>query len=435
MSPQPNSVNADHQKFSDLKIHPKLLEVLSKLNFHTPTPIQSKAIPVVLEGKDIIGIAQTGTGKTLAFALPMIERLIQVKGRGVVVLPTRELALQVEDVFRKVGGSFGLRTALLIGGADIGRQKKDLRLNPHVIIGTPGRMIDHLQQRTLPLNDVRVLVLDEADRMLDMGFAPQIKKILEVVPRDRQTLLFSATMPDNIVKIATQHMKLPVRIEVSRPGTTVERVVQEIFIIEKSRKDQLLEAILKECEGTALIFSRTKYGAKKICRKLNQIGYKSAEIHSNRSLSQRREALDGFKSGKYKVLVATDIAARGIDVIGIELVLNYDIPEFAEDYVHRIGRTGRAGEEGHAITFAMPDQRDKIRQIERLIEDTLLISDLPQLPDARPSEPYSPRPSRGSRPGQSSKSPHGARPSHGGKPSYRGGGQSGGQKHYPRRTR
>lgn len=388
--------------FSELKIHPKLLEVLDKLNFRITTPIQSKAIPVALEGNDIIGIAQTGTGKTLAFALPMIERLIQIKGRGLVVLPTRELAVQVEEVFRKIGGSFGLRTAVLIGGAPIQRQKADLRRNPHVVIGTPGRIIDHLQQKTLPLNDVSILVLDEADQMLDMGFAPQIKKILEAVPRERQTLLFSATMPDNIVKIATHHMKLPVRVEIARPGTTSERVNQEIFIIEKSRKDQLLEAILKECEGTALVFSRTKHGAKKICLKLNQAGYRAAEIHSNRSLPQRREALEGFKSGRYKVLVATDIAARGIDVVGIEIVINYDIPEFAEDYVHRIGRTGRAGHTGHAITFAMPDQRSKIRQIERLIENTLLISPLPTLPDARPGaalEEDRPRYSSGGRGG------------------------------------
>ncbi|MBI2639004.1 DEAD/DEAH box helicase [Candidatus Peregrinibacteria bacterium] len=370
--------------FSSLGVDQKILDQLKRLNIHTPTPIQHKAIPVGLEGKDIIGIAQTGTGKTLAFAIPILQRLPSLKGRALIILPTRELALQVEETFRKFTAMFGLRIAVLIGGASIGRQISDLRTKPQIIIGTPGRIIDHLKQKILHLNDVKMLVLDEADRMLDMGFAPQIRQILISVPKDRHTMLFSATMPDNIVKIATMHMKLPVRVEIARSGTTPERVEQEVFIIRANEKNRLLEALLTQYKGSVLVFSRTKFGAKRICAVLKHMGFTAAEIHSNRSLSQRREALQGFQTGRYRVLVATDIAARGIDVKGIELVINYDVPEFAEDYVHRIGRTARAGHAGRAITFATPDQSHKIRHIERLIRGVLKVSKLPLLPPDRP---------------------------------------------------
>ncbi|MBU1712271.1 MAG: DEAD/DEAH box helicase, partial [Proteobacteria bacterium] len=309
--------------------------------------------------------------------LPIIQRLIRHGGRGLILLPTRELAMQVEEALQNIGRSFGLRTAIIIGGAPINQQIKSLRKNPHVVIGTPGRIIDHIEKRTIKLDDVKVLVLDEADRMLDMGFAPQIRKILHVVPTNRQTMLFSATMPSDIVKIATQHMKRPTHVEVARQGTPAELVVQEIYIVAKNQKKDLLGKLLKQYAGTVLIFSRTKHGAKKICQDLIRMGHSAAEIHSNRSLSQRTQALDGFKKGKYRVLVATDIAARGIDVQGIALVLNYDVPEYAEDYVHRIGRTGRAGMVGHAITFIMPSQSDKLRKIERLIETKLPQKNLP----------------------------------------------------------
>jgi ATP-dependent RNA helicase RhlE len=394
--------------FDGLGIAPSLLKSLDLLKFTTPTPIQAKSIPPAMEGKDLIGIAQTGTGKTLAFGIPMIQRLAQVHGRGLVILPTRELAIQVDESLHKIGRGIGLRTAVLIGGASMNVQTKDLRRVPHVIIATPGRLIDHLNQGTLELGDVKVLVLDEADRMLDMGFAPQISRILGAVPRDRQTMLFSATMPDAIVKMATRHMKLPLRIEVARAGTAAERVEQELYVVKKEDKTRLLEHLLTQYRGAVLVFSRTKFGAKKIARAINVAGHKAAEIHSNRSLNQRREALDGFKSGKYRVLVATDIAARGIDVAGIELVVNFDIPENAEDYVHRIGRTGRAGHSGRAITFAMPDQRDEVRGIERLMRMNLTVSKLPEsLPASRPvpiareaERPRQPMPNRGGRRGE-----------------------------------
>lgn len=395
---QPNST------FKDLGIDEKILASLNKFEIKTPTPIQHKAIPVGLEGKDIIGIAQTGTGKTIAFAVPIIQRLAKMNGTALIILPTRELAIQVEESFKKFGHMFNLKTTVLIGGKHMGMQIRELHRNPRVVIGTPGRLIDHLKRRTLNLKEVKILVLDEADRMLDMGFAPQINEILRSVPRERQTMLFSATMPDNIVKIATTHMKLPVRVEIARPGTTAERVEHEFFIVDANKKNRLLEAVLNQYKGTVLVFSRTKFGAKRICALVRHMGMTAAEIHSNRSLSQRIEALEGFKSGKYRVLVATDIAARGIDVTNIELVVNYDIPEFAEDYVHRIGRTGRAGETGRAITFATPDQNHKIKHIERLIRIALRISKLPLLPpdrlvptvqrDREPSRQHSRQPSR-----------------------------------------
>ena len=259
------------------------------------------------------------------------------------------------------------------------QQIQSLKYNPHIIIGTPGRINDHITRRTLSLAQTAILVLDEADCMLDMGFAPQIKQILQTVPKERQTMLFSATMPDGIIKLATTYMKMPVRVEIARPGMVAERVEHELFFVKKDQKGKLLEKLLGEYKGSMLVFCRTKHAAKKICKNILDKNFKVAEIHSNRSLSQRKEALDGFKSGKYLVLVATDIASRGIDVKGIEVVVNYDIPEGAGDYVHRIGRTGRAGMTGKAITFAGRDQRNKVREIERLIRSTIPISQLPEV--------------------------------------------------------
>lgn len=381
------NISDSSSTFTALGIAPKILDALAKAQFSTPTPIQKQAIPAAIQGKDLIGIAQTGTGKTLAFGIPMIQRLAQVKGKGLVVLPTRELALQVEEALQLIGRTLGLRIAVLIGGASIGAQIKAIKKNPHIIVGTPGRIIDHLNQKTLQLADTRVLVLDEADRMLDMGFAPQIKKILNEVPSERQTMLFSATMPPEIIKIATQYMKLPIRIEVAPTGTLAERVTHEIFIISKDAKTRLLDKLLQGNPVTTLIFTRTKHGAKKLAQAIRAMGHTASEIHSNRSLNQRREALEGFKSGKYRVLVATDIASRGIDVVGIALVINYDLPEIPGDYIHRIGRTARAGAGGHAISFVTPDQRRDLHDIERLIRKQLPISQVAELPPARAVAP------------------------------------------------
>jgi len=417
--------------FYGLGIAPNILNILDKLGFKTPTPIQEKSIPPGIEGKDVMGLAQTGTGKTLAFGVPLIQAALAGK-HGLIILPTRELALQVQETIAKVGGPLGVRTALLVGGESNYRQVQAIHRLPQIIIGTPGRIMDHMQQKTLNLNKTSVLVLDEADRMLDMGFAPQLKRIMTGVPRERQTMLFSATMPQSILSLAQSYMKLPLRIEIAPPGTAIEKIAQELYFIQKPDKSRLLEKLLYEYRGSVLVFSRTKHGAKKIAASVRALGHTAAELHANRSLSQRREALEGFKNGKYRVLVATDIAARGIDVKGIELVINYDLPDNPEDYVHRIGRTGRAGATGHAISFATPDQRGDVYSIERLMRIKLPLSKTPELPPARaeqyiPREPFTPY--RG-KPGVGAS--RGARPSFGGsggparrpafnKPSYGGG--------------
>ena len=369
--------------FSELGIASDLLAVLNRLQFTTPTPIQHQCIPAALEGKDIVGIAQTGTGKTLAFGLPMIQMLGQNKGQGLILLPTRELALQVNEVLQGLGQSFGLRTAILIGGASSHQQIQAIRRKPHIIVSTPGRLIDHLKQRNLSLERVKMVVLDEADRMFDIGFAPQIRQILGFAPQARQTLMFSATMPKEIAEMAARYMKQPWRIEVAPAGTTAAKVEQEIFIASKEIRIQLLEKLLADNAGTVLVFSRTKRGAKKIAASVRDMGHTAVEIHSNRSLSQRQAAMAGFKTGKYRVLVATDIAARGIDVDDIALVVNFDLPDNPDDYVHRIGRTARAGTTGKAVSFAGPDQRADIKQIEKLIKKTIPVSALPVLPPHR----------------------------------------------------
>jgi len=397
-------------------IAPQILDALERLKFKVPTPIQQKAIPVALEGKDVLGIAQTGTGKTLAFGIPLAQRLAQLGGRALILVPTRELALQVDETLQKLGPSLGLKTAVLIGGASMGLQLTILKRGARVIIATPGRLLDHMTQRTVDLRDVKIVVMDEADRMLDMGFAPQIEKIIRTVPKERQTMLFSATMPQQILQIATAYMKLPLRIEVAPQGTVAEKVIQELFIVKGESKRLLLDKILKQYHGSVLLFTRTKQGARKVARTVRDMHHTSAEIHSNRSLNQRKEALEGFKRGKYRVLVATDIASRGIDVKGIELVINYDLPDDHENYVHRIGRTGRAGREGRAITFAMPDQGGEIKGIERLMRLTLPVSSHPELPSERFLQ-NAPSPNRGGGNQNRSKSfrGHGHRP-HGGFP-------------------
>ncbi|MFC1767267.1 DEAD/DEAH box helicase [Candidatus Margulisiibacteriota bacterium] len=365
--------------FHDLGIAPKIIEHLDRLKFTIPTPIQYKAIPLALEGKDLVGIAQTGTGKTLAFGIPMIQMILEQRGIGLILAPTRELALQVEEALYEVGRPYRIKTSVLIGGSSINTQIRDLKNRPHIIIATPGRLIDHIQRRTVKLFDVKFLVLDEADRMLDMGFARDIDAILKVVPKKRQTMLFSATMPPNIIKIATQHMQLPVSVEIAPHGSTAENIQQEVFIVGGENKRRLLIKLLAQYPGLILIFSRTKHGAKKLNQHLRDRGVNSAEIHSNRTLAQRREALEGFRSGKYRVLVATDIASRGIDVTNIEVVINYDLPDETDAYVHRIGRTARAGKAGRAISFATPDQGGSIRRIEKLIRMEMQVSEHPEI--------------------------------------------------------
>lgn len=383
-------MTSNQNGFYGLGIAPGILQVLARIGFSAPTPIQEQSIPIAIEGKDIMGIAQTGTGKTLAFGIPLVQHILQKNGLGLIIVPTRELALQVEEMLEKVATPLGVRIASLIGGESISRQIARLRRNPQILVGTPGRIIDHLEQKSVSLAKLTVLVLDEADRMLDMGFAPQLKRIRAALPHERQTMFFSATMPEEIINMARAYLKLPMRVEVARSGTAARDVTHELFFVSQDAKRRLLEKILQDYKGSVLIFSRTKFAAKKIAGHLRALGHSAAEIHSNRSLNQRREALDGFKKGRHRVLVATDIAARGIDVTNIELVLNYDLPSKPEDYVHRIGRTGRAGVSGHAISFARPNEENDVRAIERLIRIVLPVSKLPTLPPSL----HSPEPER-----------------------------------------
>lgn len=373
--------------FDGLGIAPKILEVLDRLKFIHPTPIQHKAIPIAIDGTDIIGVAQTGTGKTLAFAVPVVQCLSRNPGRCLVLVPTRELAIQVNETFQKIAPKLGITTAVIIGGAPMQGQLKSLKKKPRIIIATPGRLIDHMNQRSIRLNEVGIFILDEADRMLDMGFKPDIERILKFVPKKRQTMLFSATIPEEVVSMGTAHMKLPVHVEIAPSGTAPERIIQELFIVKREAKKKLLAKLLDQYRGSVLLFSRTKRGAGKIRRMIKEMGHNVAEIHSDRTLGQRREALEGFKTGKYRILVATDIAARGIDVVGIEMVINYDLPDDSENYVHRIGRTGRAGHEGRAISFATPEQRNDIRNIEQLIKMALPISEHPEIQSEKFAKP------------------------------------------------
>ncbi len=368
---------ANGPTFRNLGIAPNLLTILDKIAYTTPTPIQEQAIAPALAGKDIVGIAQTGTGKTLAFGIPVIQGLLSGTGMALIVVPTRELALQVEETFSKVGTPLGVRPVVLIGGAPMRPQIAALKRHPMVVIATPGRLIDHMENKNVNLSKVKFLVLDEADRMLDMGFLPSIKQILAAIPTERQTMLFSATLSAEILTIATKAMKIPLQIEIAPQGTTAANVTQEIFVVRRDDKLRLLEKVLTDYKGSAIIFTRTKHGATKVAYKVMHMGHTAAEIHSNRSLNQRKAALEGFKAGKYRVLVATDIVARGIDVKNIELVINFDLPSQSEDYVHRIGRTARAGAAGHAISFATPEERKDIKDIERLIRKPIKMTPLP----------------------------------------------------------
>jgi ATP-dependent RNA helicase RhlE len=374
------------------------LTALNREGFITPTPIQHAAIPAGLSGRDVVGIAQTGTGKTLAFGLPMMERVM--KGEvSLVLAPTRELAIQIEETLRKVGASLGIRTAVLIGGAPMGRQISQIRARPHVIVATPGRLQDHLTQNTIRLDHISVVVLDEADRMLDMGFLPAIRKILLRVPKVRQTMLFSATMPPEITKLSSEFLNDPVRVEVAPAGTTADRIDQELHLVPQVDKLDFLRDLLVDNKGTILVFARTRHGARKVAKQVRLMGHTAAELHSDRTLAQRRTALEGFKNGEYRVLVATDIAARGIDVKQISLVINFDLPDQPEDYIHRIGRTGRAGEAGRAVTIATPEQVTEVRRIERLIGRHLLPSSVRPAESApHPRRQQHPRPQAPRRP-------------------------------------
>jgi ATP-dependent RNA helicase RhlE len=367
------------KSFADLGLSQKSLHALERAGFEQPTPVQAQAIPPALAGSDVIGTAATGTGKTAAFLLPIIERLAGKPGtRALVLAPTRELALQIGAELERFGHGRHVRGAVVIGGVGMGQQTAAFRERREIVIATPGRLVDHLSQGTARLDEIEVLVLDEADRMLDMGFKPQLDRILARLPKKRQTLLFSATKGGEVSDFAKRYLHAPVLVEVIRSGTTAERAVQHVFLATQEEKLPLLLALLEADELSTLVFTRTKRRADKVWKAVDRAGHRTARIHADRSQGQRRMALDGFKDGTYRVLVATDIAARGIDVADIGHVVNFDLPHVAEDYVHRVGRTARADASGRASSFASPEEGDLLRGIEKLTRKELARASVPR---------------------------------------------------------
>jgi ATP-dependent RNA helicase RhlE len=375
--------------FNDFGLAEPILRALTQQQYSTPTPIQSDAIPVVLSGRDMVGIAQTGTGKTAAFALPILNRLaahprqIERKSCRVLVLsPTRELSSQILDSFRTYGRHLRLSSALVIGGVPMGRQVRELMNGIDILVATPGRLLDLVRSNALRLNQVDVLVLDEADRMLDMGFIHDIRTIVAKLPKQRQTLLFSATMPREITELAAQMLRDPARVAVTPVASTAERVEQRVILADRAAKPALLLEVLRGESGQALVFTRTKHGANKVALNLTKAGIPAEAIHGNKSQSQRERVLKAFRAGNLRTLVATDIAARGIDVTGISHVVNYDLPNIPESYVHRIGRTARAGAAGVATSFCDHEERAFLRDIEKLIQMAIPATDKRANPQA-----------------------------------------------------
>jgi len=360
--------------FTTMGLPEPLVRGIQASGYTTPTEIQSQAIPAALSGQDIIGCAKTGTGKTAVFVLPILNRLIQHRTgkkpviKSLILTPTRELAVQIERSIHTYGKFTSVRALAVYGGVSMNKQLDALRRGVDIVVATPGRLMDHMRRHTIDLKSVEVLVLDEADRMFDMGFIADVQKIVAAVPTQRQTMLFSATIPPEVQRLAAGIQQSPLVIEIGEQNNPVETITQCVHAVGKDKKlDLLVHMLQNKPMCCVLVFSRTKHGADKIHHKLERAGIESVAIHSGRSQSQRQHALDGFKSGKFQVMVATDIAARGIDVRGISHVVNFDVPNYAEDYIHRIGRTGRATAAGDAITFVSPDERDQLTRIERFI--------------------------------------------------------------------
>ncbi len=368
--------------FSDLNIENKLKRSIELAEFKTPTPIQSQSIPISLEGKDVLGTAQTGTGKTLAFTIPMLNKLLKDKqAMALIICPTRELATQVMETVLKLNvREIGIGNALLIGGESMQKQLRQLKKGARIIVGTPGRINDHIERKSLNLSRVNYLVLDETDRMLDMGFTPQIEIILKFIPKDHQTLLFSATLPENILKISQKYLNNPERVSVGSLSTPIEKIKQETFQITADKKYHELINQLVERSGSILVFVKTKHGADKIVKRLKYDGHKADAIHGNLRQSKRDRVIRGFRNGNSRILIATDVAARGLDIPVIKHVINYDLPQVPEDYIHRIGRTGRAGKDGSALTFLTNNDRSMWRSIQKLIDPDFKVKE-----EAKPS--------------------------------------------------
>ncbi|WP_166207814.1 DEAD/DEAH box helicase [Cognatiluteimonas telluris] len=427
--------------FETLGLSPALLRALAENSYTTPTPIQLEAIPLALAGHDLLGGAQTGTGKTAAFSLPLLQRLSKEtppngprKPRALILTPTRELAVQVADSIKTYGRHLRLNVTSIYGGAGMGPQVDHLRRGTDILVATPGRLIDHLERGSAKLDAIEILVLDEADRMLDMGFLPAIKRILNRVPKERQTLLFSATFEEQIKSLAMEFMRDPKQVQVTAKNTIADTIVHRAHPVDGSRKrDLLIDILTKRHTDQVLVFGKTKHGCNRLAEQLETAGLKAVAIHGNKSQAQRQKALNLFKAGKARVLVATDVAARGLDIPNLPLVINHDLPMVAEDYIHRIGRTGRAGAQGEALSLVSPEEGGLLRQIQRMLKVDLVMDVVDGYAPSKPIRLDTPIPRNGggqrdgqrppSRPGSR---PHGrpaARTSHAGPKQRSGGGQ------------
>ncbi|MDQ3617342.1 MAG: DEAD/DEAH box helicase, partial [Pseudomonadota bacterium] len=398
--------------FESLGLAPALLRALAEQNYNTPTPIQTQAIPLAMAGHDLLGGAQTGTGKTAAFGLPLLNHLSKLtaangprKPRALVLVPTRELAVQVNDSLRGYAKHLRLNICAIYGGAGMSPQVDTLRRGVDVLVATPGRLIDHMERGTAKLDAIEVLVLDEADRMLDMGFLPAIKRILARVPQDRQTMLFSATFEAQLKQLALQFMRNPQQVQVAAQNVIIDTISHRAHPVDGGRKrDLLIEIIAARPNDQVLVFGRTKHGCNRLSEQLEAAGLKSVAIHGNKSQAQRQKALRDFKSNKARVLVATDVAARGLDIPDLPLVINFDLPMVAEDYVHRIGRTGRNGATGEALSLVSPDEGGLLRQIQRILKEDI------QMVSVAGYEPSRPIRMGSDAPGARGANPRGANP-------------------------
>jgi ATP-dependent RNA helicase RhlE len=368
--------------FSELPLCSVLQNNLAKHNFVQPTPVQSKAIPPALEGRDVVATAQTGTGKTLAFVLPMLESLMSSRRRpgvqAIILSPTRELALQIQETFVKVAAGTGIQSAVIVGGMNERPQIDAVKRGAQVLVATPGRLEDFLQRKLVQPFFNRILILDEADRMLDMGFLPSIQRILSAIPAQRQTMFFSATIEKSVAHLVEKHVNNPVRIAIGATSEASSQVELHAYEVSKDAKYEMLRHLLDNATGSFLVFARTKHGAERLSRQLDRTGFAATSIHGNRTQAQRNRALKGFQDGEFRVLVATDVASRGIHVDNISHVVNFDLPQVPEDFIHRVGRTGRAGQTGIASTFVMPGERSEVRRIEKALNTRISLKPTPR---------------------------------------------------------
>ena len=416
--------------FVSLGVAEPILRALAAENYTHPTPIQGKAIPALLEGRDLLGIAQTGTGKTAAFGLPLLQKLSTghvppgpKQARALILATTRELAVQIEQSLRTYGRFLNLKLAVILGGVSQNNQVRAMARGVDILVATPGRLLDLVQQKHVRLDAVECFIVDEADRMLDMGFIRDVRKLVALLPKKRQSMLFSATMPDDIAKLAHEMLNQPQRIEIAPQGRTADRVTQKLYFVPMPQKRQLLSELLKDVSlNRVIVFTRTKHGANRVAEHLSRTGVVAEAIHGNKSQNARQRALEMFRDGKARVLVATDIAARGIDIDNISHVVNFELPNEPESYVHRIGRTARAGTDGIAISFCDASERDYLRDIERLIRMKIEVvaHELPELTEEQRRQQEEPR------------RPHGHR--HGGKPHGHHGHKPGGGHHHANRS-